>query len=186
MCAYQPTFYKPLNMASLVNTEGWASAVGRFMLAFGSIEANINHMLQHWCSPHTYRFLIEMNLGPRIKFLRNAIDEHDLDDDARTILRQNLADVMTLAKTRNLIAHNPLVLALFEEGTEPVFREVIFSALDQKKQVTLSGLLDLVDQVEALDDAISQNGASIRLHGKFLPYGSEIPHRAVLERPKKA
>lgn len=173
-------------MVSIVDTECWAPTVGRFMLAFGSIEASVSGILQLWCSDEQWRSVSDQKLGQRVAFLCDVLEGRDLNLKAKRVLRQNLSEVMRLAKMRNLIGHNPLMLALFEvEDSSSVFREAIISTRNEDKLVTLDDLQHQLAQVEALEDAITQNAAAIKLHGKSLPHLGEGLYQAVLDRPTK-
>jgi hypothetical protein len=171
-------------MLTFVDVEKWIPIVGRFIIAFGSMESSINCILQLWCSPQEWSDVAHKELAPRVNFLRSKLDQQSISRQAKRVLRQNLDDVMHLAKTRNLIAHNPLILSLFEgDDGDSVFQEAIFSIRDEHKYVTLDDLLGLLAQAEALEDAMAQNAASIKLHGKIIPGVPGGPYQPELKRP---
>ena len=87
--------------------------VGRFMVAFGSIESSINELLRNTQSDGAMELVMTLRLEQRIDLLRKTLpDWKDLSDKNKSILLVVLDEVQHLAKTRNLIAHNPLTVQM--------------------------------------------------------------------------
>ena len=102
----------------------WSFAIGKFMIAFGNIESSINELMSNVCSIATQRFVAQLPLGQRIKFMREHMtDWKALTDENRATINAHLKFIEELANTRNLIAHNPLQLKYFAVG-ERRFRKL--------------------------------------------------------------
>lgn len=101
-------------MAKLVDLSGkWAAAIGRAFVAFGSIEHTTVVCLEQLPRDKTPRFTASLRLGQRIDLLVEILESRDGSEFSA--LSMLLSKAKELAKTRNLIAHNPLVLEFFED-----------------------------------------------------------------------
>lgn len=91
----------------------WVEYVGRFMMAFGLIESCVNELLRRSCSAATLKFVLPLMLKPRFELLSLQLTEWTLSDANRKVLVDTLGEAQGLAKHRNHIAHNPLILSWF-------------------------------------------------------------------------
>ena len=102
-------------MASIVDPKGeWAAAIGAAFVAFGSIEHTTVVCLREIPSDSIWRFSKSLNLAPRVDLLLELLEPYQQQECLT--LAEKLRQVKGLARTRNLIAHNPLVLQMHEDG----------------------------------------------------------------------
>ena len=95
------------------NDEAWIPVIGQFMVAFGSIENSINELLTNTQTLNQMQFIMTLRLEQRITMLRRSLaDWEDLSDKNKKVLWDNLDEIQHLARTRNLIAHNPLTMQM--------------------------------------------------------------------------
>jgi tetrahydromethanopterin S-methyltransferase subunit B len=74
----------------------------------------------------------------------------------------NLRKTKHLVEIRNIIAHSPLALVLFQEETETPFREAIASNSDDSKIIEFEKLQETVEQAEEIVERLHQHLASFR------------------------
>jgi hypothetical protein len=131
--------------------ERWALLVGRLVLSFGDIEFHLLQCLVHVPAQNLYgqyrdkEFVAKANKA--IEVLRGS-----------TIKPQRVKKLVSLvnkaikcAKNRNLIAHNPLRLAIYSSGIGNLdFRPEIRSLRNQERFLTLPELEALASESEAL------------------------------------
>lgn len=72
---------------------------------------------------------------------------------------KNLNKLLELAKKRNLIAHNPLMMVLYEDSIE----EEIRSLKDENKAITLSDLISLAKEAENLHSELHYDLVKFKL-----------------------
>lgn len=125
----------------------WAQAVGRVLLAFGGIEHVTVICLQQVTKYSDAKPLAELSFVSKVKILLK--DLRSRPGVAFSALIEQLQDARELAKKRNLIVHNPLVLQVYEKEGGYACQEVI-SALHKSEVVTLEDLGELVDKMEKL------------------------------------
>lgn len=102
------------NLARLVDLQGnWAFAIGNAFVAFGSIEHTVVICVRAIPRDKFQRFTNSLKLSQRVELLLDLLEGRSEPECIE--LSKMLEQVTVLAKTRNLIAHNPLVLQLYEE-----------------------------------------------------------------------
>jgi hypothetical protein len=102
-------------LASIADPNGeWAAAIGTALVAFGSIEHTTVVCLREIPKDSIWRFAKALKLTPRIDLLWELLEPHQQPECLK--LADKLRQVKALARTRNLIAHNPLVLQMHEDG----------------------------------------------------------------------
>lgn len=145
-------------MARFIDHKPWVPVIGEFMVAFGSIESSVNELLRNVCSEAVMKVVITLQLSARIKLLKEAlVDWKYLSDPNKEVLRLNLDEVVGLSRTRNLIAHNPLVFSAFQdEDGEPNGRFNIWSE-QTEKTISLPELQKDTDRAVRISDALSSN-----------------------------
>jgi hypothetical protein len=154
-------------MVSLVDPKPWYPLIGRFMIAFGSIEARVNGILKQWYSAPEMAHFATMMLEGRLKLLKAAAEsrrERFTDASIDTLLL-NLSEVQSLAKTRNLIAHNPLVLTFFEEDDQIVSMVETISHVHKDDSIDLPTLETKTNRAEKVAKALMQNQTALELWG---------------------
>jgi hypothetical protein len=135
-------------MVKLTDATGeWAIAVGRVMIAFGSIEHVTLVCLKKIPRDAIYRSTSKLNLAPRITLLLEILSVHQ-GDSFETLINL-LNEALCLAKTRNLIAHNPLTLGIYEEEGNYSYRQEII-ALHKDEVLTLDDVQRCAHRAELL------------------------------------
>jgi hypothetical protein len=103
------------SVSSIVDPKGeWAAAIGAAFVAFGSIEHTTVVCLREIPADSIWRFSKSLNLVPRVDLLLELLEPYRHQECLT--LAEKLRRVKELAHTRNLIAHNPLVLQMHEDG----------------------------------------------------------------------
>lgn len=117
-------------MARMVDPDHeWATLVGRLLIAFAAMESVTHHCLKEWLNQSVYRHLAKMRFSQRIDLVIDLAKEKDSPPEKIKIFISNLKKARKLAEKRNAVAHNPLVLCLFQGEDE--FTEAIAS--DKKR-----------------------------------------------------
>ena len=124
-------------MVKLVDLSGkWAAAIGKAFVAFGSIEHTTVVCLEQLPRDKTPRFTASLRLGQRIDLLLEILEAREGEEFSALAL--DLSKAKDLAKTRNLIAHNPLVLEFFEDDNGDYhFKEHIAAIHKAGHKITL-------------------------------------------------
>lgn len=140
----------------------WASEVGRFVMAFGSIEGITYAALRHLLADALAQSLIDANLSlsPRLDVLI-AITK-DRHGPEWVTFASVLGKIKVLSKKRNLIAHNGVGLDVFVDASgEYHFEESISNAKKrrpiQKVDLDRLAFADLAshrEEAEALNNQL--------------------------------
>jgi hypothetical protein len=132
--------------------ERWASLLGRFLLSFSDIENGINFGLE-WLSDESETF-IRLELGRRIEHLGKITREMvGISDDARENLIAALAATKDLSKTRNVIAHTPVLLTSHKQASGEWTHGY---EMNSKRGITIDveKMQELLNQAEGLREQI--------------------------------
>ena len=137
-------------MAKLVDLQGkWAAAIGRAFVAFGSIEHTTVVCLRNIPRDNLQTFARSLKLVPRVELLRELLAPYEQPEAAQ--LASVLGQVKALAPTRNLIAHNPLVLEFYEDPNGGyTFRESIAAIHKEGHKITLGEVEQFASASESL------------------------------------
>lgn len=137
-------------MAKLVDLSGeWAAAIGKAFVAFGSIEHTTVVCLRQIPKDQFRRFAKGLNLTPRVDLLLEILESYPVPECIE--LSEKLERVKALAKTRNLIAHNPLVLEFYEDGNGGyAYKEAIAAIHREGHKITLAEVQDFAAKSEQL------------------------------------
>jgi hypothetical protein len=103
-----------------------------------------------------------MPLSRRIEFSIELISEQTFPDKDKEAFKANLRKAKNLVEIRNIIAHNPLALVLFQDESETPFREAITSNSDSSKIIDFEKLQEIVEQTEELVESLHQHMAYFR------------------------
>jgi len=134
----------------------WALAIGRAMIAFGQIEHATYLVLRGTAKDPILSATATLGLDKKIDFANAILGQYT---DSRYVeLRDGLARAKSLATTRNLIAHNPLVFDIYEDHDGSYFVEQRIKSLrNSERHVTLSEIKSFADEVEALAGQLVQS-----------------------------
>ncbi|THK41832.1 hypothetical protein E8Q33_05940 [Methylophaga sp. SB9B] len=151
-------------MAKLVDLDHkWATLIGRVFIAFGSIERQTHESLKKWLEEQVYPHVKHMKLSQRIDLLIDVVKKQNFEQENIDSFVADLTKAKTLAKKRNLIAHNPLMLCLFQEETD--FIEAIVSNLRDDVTMEFHELEALAISSEELAGNIIDGMTKFRLEG---------------------
>lgn len=121
--------------------EDWETLVGRFMLICGDLELALLQL--HW-NMHVERDDFESirnaKFSDKVKKIHEALKACEMLPDLRGEIENLLSKISNLMSKRNLIAHNPLFLDVFEKEDRYTFERKICSLRDKNKHITLSRL----------------------------------------------
>ncbi len=137
-------------MAKIVDLQGhWAAAIGKAFVAFGSIEHTTVVCLRQIPRDRIQRFAKSLKLSQRIDLLLELLESHRHPEC--TELADKLRQVRSLVPTRNLIAHNPLVLEFYEHADGGhAFAEAIAAIHKDGHKITLRETQDFAASSERL------------------------------------
>lgn len=150
-------------MAKIVDLDHkWATLVGRFLIAFAAMESLTLQTLKEWLKPPVYRHVMNMRFGQRVDLIVDLAQEQDAPADKVEAFVRNLKKAKRLAAKRNAVAHNPLVLCLFDE--EHNLTEAIASDKKEHEIIEFEELEQLALQAEALEEELLESKVALRLH----------------------
>ncbi|WP_404419019.1 hypothetical protein [Marinospirillum sp.] len=154
-------------MVKLVDLDHkWAVAIGRIFVAFGSIESCTYKCIDAFAEETIAKFLKSMPLAKRTEVLIDLVSPKNLETENKTEFLNNLEEIRKLLEKRNLIAHNPLVLQVYDEETsDTVWRERIISEKNKNKSIDYDEIMVIADKSESLSSSIHSNMAKFRLEG---------------------
>ena len=136
-------------MAKLVDLDGeWAAAIGRAFVAFGEIEYITVVCLDQLPRDRIQRSTKSFRLGQRIDLLVEIID--DYKGQAYKDLVSKLLEAKELAKTRNIIAHNPLVFNFYEDRNGELSKREAIAHLHSDKCLDLDDVKRFASESEIL------------------------------------
>jgi len=154
-------------MAKIVDlNHKWAIAIGRVFVAFGGIEYTLFKCLENIPSDNILQSTKNLPLGKRVDLLQEILTIHENLEAVE--LKRNLRKIKTLSESRNLIAHNPLVLDLYSSGNDDVFfKEKIMSLKKPDKHMYFDELEKLAVDSEELSSNFLKSALSVfrRLDG---------------------
>ena len=136
-------------MAKLVDFQGrWAAEIGRAFIAFGSIEHVTVVWLRTIPKDRIERSTQGLKLAPRIDLIVELLEAREGEVFAK--LRGKLLRAKELAVTRNLIAHNPLVLEFYERADGTMFHKEVIAAMHKDRVVQFDELVQFATDAETL------------------------------------
>jgi hypothetical protein len=133
----------------LVDLNGkWAAAIGQSFVAFGSIEHLTVTCLQEIPKDRIQKSVGSFRLGQRIDLILELLEAHP--GPVFTHLATKLSRAKELLATRNLIAHNPLVLGILHSNGGFTHREAIVSLRGGNRRIELKELQAFAAECEQL------------------------------------
>lgn len=151
-------------LAKLVDPNGaWSKAIGKAFIAFGYIENITVVCLRELPNDRIQRTTKSFRLSQRIALLVEILEVYE--GAAYKDLSAKLLRVKELAETRNLIAHNPLVMDFFQREDGALFTSERIAHLHQNKHITLAELQQFSSEAEALaSDLYRCSSAVFQVH----------------------
>ncbi len=141
-------------MADLVNSERWAPLIGRLFLAFGYIEKTAHDGIREWGGDLIHSHVHTMRLSQRLDLVADLANATDGSAETKRAFCEAVRQAKGLAKWRNHVAHNPLLLVILQEGDEPPLYEAIAHPV-RKDEISFEKLQNIVEQAESCSESIS-------------------------------
>lgn len=147
--------YWPAIVSSPSNSsahEKWERLVGKAILKFGDIELISIKCLSIIPSDRLDKSTAGLEFGRRASLIVEILEGRDDLCEHQITICVGMKKAKVLAKTRNLIAHNPVMLDLFvnEDETEAVAQHSIKSVRSEQQTLDLEGLEEFAAEVEML------------------------------------
>jgi hypothetical protein len=165
-------------MVSLVDKTKWAPLVGRLFLSFGTIESATHDCIRSWAGEVIYKHVKKTPLTRRIALAIDLLAEQNFSEANKAVFLDHLHKAKALVEHRNIIAHSPLALVLFQEEPGTPFVEAIASNTDEGKLIEFAELQESVEQAEAIAEKIHGALAMFRfesLNVEFLQKAGGLP-----------
>lgn len=154
----------------------WAECVGGLILNFGTLEFQSVRWIEVLLGCDRVIEMRGKKLSKRIEVARDAFEESNTDDQTKERVAELWDEATELAKTRNRIAHNPMVLGHKVDGGE-----LVWSIIDLQKMKLVGG-----NVLEPLDPPAIQ-GVALRIRAITLELSAiieaAIPRGEVNSRP---
>jgi hypothetical protein len=113
-------------------TEQWRAVVGKAIVCFGELELVTLQCLAHIPSDRISRTSAKLPFARRVDLIIEILEGRPSSEDTLLFVRM-LKRAKELAKTRNDIAHNPVMMNVFvheDTGRDPLFEQCIATARD--------------------------------------------------------
>jgi hypothetical protein len=94
---------------SKISMQEWAELIGAFLINFGAAEMATFQWIERLSSAKVRNNSIDLMLSKRIALVRQLVEQSKLPDDRKKRALELWGQVSDLSKTRNIIAHNPLI-----------------------------------------------------------------------------
>ena len=126
-------------------------AIGRFVVAFGHIEWYTYELLVHLPTENIFPAVAHLGFKDRATLAIELLADSRFAGAPAKSLQRALRKAITLASTRNIVAHNPVMLSLYTNTDGEIdFRPEISPFRDPKKRLTLAEVRKLGRQAEDL------------------------------------
>lgn len=154
-------------MVKLVDRDHkWATLIGRIFVSFGHIESCTYKCIEAFADSRVAKHLNNQTLARRIDILKDLVEGIDSPQENRDQFIAILNEIKALSEKRNLIAHNPLVLHIFDSDTEgKPFAEKIISSKKPNKQIEFEELVVIANKSEDLSGNLHKIMALLRGQG---------------------
>jgi len=139
---------------SVDQTNPWNLAVGRGFVAFGQIEYATHIALKSFCRDPIFNSLKTLNLEKKLEIIDSLLGQYEQEEirSLRTLFKQ----VNALSKTRNLVAHNPLVLDIYEKPDGDYMVDSKIRSLRNEKHYSLNEIQEFAQKAEDLGGELVQ------------------------------
>jgi hypothetical protein len=116
--------------------ERWAPLVGRLILSFGDIE-NVTYLaLLQLPKDKIFETTSSLGFGKRAELVLELIDGHpEIGESLSKEFSEKLRMAKKLSETRNLVAHSPLMMKIYEHPKEGwMHREIALASAKNKDE----------------------------------------------------
>ncbi len=132
----------------------WRVAVGRFILSFGSVEWFTFHMLAELPTERLLESTMKLGFGQRLDIVKQLFREKNLDPELSNKAIELLENARSLSKIRNLLAHNPLLLNLFDDSVGADLEYQISKYGEIEARLTIEDLEGYCRDIENLEEEL--------------------------------
>lgn len=144
-------------------TDGWALAIGRFLLAFSACEFMTHLFIQTFGSKEMREANSAKDLNTRVGVMSGLLAQLPLNAKTQKRVEVAMANITRLSKPRNLIAHNGLTVLPFHDKDGAVYVDhVLVSARDETKGITVGEIDKFAAQARELDDELTLLYGAVR------------------------
>ena len=136
--------------------EKWAQLIGLIIIEFGEIERITIRCLRTFPSENIISSVIGMKLSSRVDLICSILESKFSNGETNKIIPL-LKKAKKLAEKRNILAHNPMSLDIYEneEGEIFKFKEVIKSLKNEKQYIHFCDLETLYKDISAITPEMS-------------------------------
>ena len=149
------------NEENIHDKELWACQVGKFLLFFAEIENSTYFALKYLPSDDIFEPISKLRFSSRVDLIKRLIN-------AETKIPETLANktigllnkAKQLSEKRNIIAHSPLGMKIFEhpfQGWRYVDETFLANLRNAEKAISFDELLYLASTAEQLSKNLSEN-----------------------------
>jgi hypothetical protein len=136
-------------VASLVDLSGnWSRAIGKAFVAFGAIEHITVVCMRAIPKDPLQRSTRRFTLSQRIDLLLEILESHP--GESAEELAGHLSTARSLAETRNLIAHNPLVFDFYRHADGSLSSREVIAHLHTERRLSLEQAQEFAQAAEEL------------------------------------
>jgi hypothetical protein len=137
--------------------DGWALAIGRFLVVFTSCEYWTYLYIRTFGSERVREAAGGMNLGPRAELAHALVSDIGLNEETQKRVDAAFDTLKRLATKRNLVAHNGPMVQIYKNATSGALeiRHELRSAKDPAKDITIEELERLHGDAVKLDEELA-------------------------------
>lgn len=130
--------------------------MGKAVLRFGDIELVCIKCLSAIAPKKNERAASRLKFGQRVDLLIKHLEARPTSDEHLLAILNGMKRAKGLAKTRNLIAHNPVLLDIYvtQDETESFASHAITSIRSEQDTLDLEGLHEFADEIESLSSEL--------------------------------
>jgi hypothetical protein len=140
-----------------------SQALGEAIWAFSMVERITYRYLKFLSSEPLDELMADQSFGARIKLIKHLVTRLKGQDEEKAATIGRLEQAMNLARTRNMLAHNPWQIWIdFDEST---FKSEIRKATDETKAIDLTNVREFRDAARELASAFDYYLGQLRYPG---------------------
>jgi len=142
--------------------EQWKVLVGGTILAFGEIELVTLKCLERIPKDNIYKTASKLPFARRIELIIDILQPHSSISEYSNFIA-GLSKAKELSQYRNLLAHNPLAIEVYEHKATGDLHmlQLIRSSRNDKKSIDLSSMKELAAEVQQLSADLWMSVAKI-------------------------
>ena len=133
-----------------IEIEEWQKLIGRAIIASGEIELVTYKCLTFLPTENIFEVVADLPFSKRIDLICRLIEDKPLSKELRDNFLKLLNEGKEMAVTRNLIAHNPMQISVFENEITGDMRAMpeIVARRKNKKLIRIKDMRKFTSEVE--------------------------------------